>query len=93
MVVVNLASEEYFKAVRARKLAARVIQPVFEDWKGGRYKIISFYAKKARGLMARYAVVNRLSEPEALQAFDCEGYAFTPEVSDAQTWVFRRRQA
>ena len=92
-VVVNLASEEYFKAVCARKLAARVIQPVFEDWKGGRYKIISFYAKKARGLMARYAVVNRLSEPEALQAFDCEGYAFTPEVSDAQTWVFRRRQA
>ena len=92
-VVVNLASEEYFKAVRARKLAARVIQPVFEDWKGGRYKIISFYAKKARGLMARYAVVNRLTDPEALQAFDGEGYAFTPEVSDAQTWVFRRRQA
>lgn len=90
-VVVNLASEEYFKAVRARKLAARVIQPVFEDWKGGRYKIISFYAKKARGLMARYAVVNRLTDPETLQAFDGEGYAFTPEVSDAQTWVFRRR--
>ena len=92
-VVVNLASEEYFKAVRARKLAARVIQPVFEDWKGGRYKIISFYAKKARGLMARYAVVNRLTDPEALQAFDSEGYAFTPEASDVQTWVFRRRQA
>jgi cytoplasmic iron level regulating protein YaaA (DUF328/UPF0246 family) len=90
-VVVNLASEEYFKAARGRKLAGRLIQPVFEDWKGGRYKIISFYAKKARGLMARYAVINRLTDPEGLQAFDSEGYAFTPEVSDAQTWVFRRR--
>ncbi|WP_415037256.1 peroxide stress protein YaaA [Azonexus sp.] len=91
-VLVNLASEEYFKVVHGKRLAARVIQPVFEDWKGGCYKIISFYAKKARGLMARYAVTQRLSDPEGLLAFASEGYAFAPEVSDAARWVFRRRQ-
>ncbi|HZX32969.1 MAG TPA: peroxide stress protein YaaA [Rhodocyclaceae bacterium] len=90
-VLVNLASEEYFKALVARKLRATVIQPVFEDWKGGRYKIISFYAKRARGMMARYAIVNRLAEPEGLQGFDSDGYAFAPEASDDTTWVFRRR--
>ncbi|MCA1937279.1 MAG: peroxide stress protein YaaA [Dechloromonas sp.] len=91
-VVVNLASEEYFKAVVGRKLKGTLIQPVFEDWKSGKYKIISFFAKKARGLMTRYAVVNRLSAPEGLKDFDSEGYAFAPEASDDKTWVFRRRQ-
>ena len=91
-VVVNLASEEYFKAAVGRKIAGQVIQPVFEDWKGGRYKIISFYAKRARGLMTRYAVVNRLTGPEGLQDFDVDGYAFVPEASDETSWVFRRRQ-
>lgn len=91
-VVVNLASEEYFKAAVGRKIAGTVIQPVFEDWKNGKYKIISFYAKRARGLMTRYAVLNRLSEPEDLKDFDLDGYAHAPEVSDATTWVFRRRQ-
>jgi cytoplasmic iron level regulating protein YaaA (DUF328/UPF0246 family) len=91
-VVVNLASEEYFKAAVGRKIQGTVIQPVFEDWKNGKYKIISFYAKRARGLMTRYAVLNRLSEPEALQGFTVDGYAFAPEVSDATTWVFRRRE-
>ena len=62
-VLVNLASEEYFKAALGRKIKGTVIQPVFEDWKGGRYKIISFYAKRARGLMARYAIFNRLTYP------------------------------
>jgi cytoplasmic iron level regulating protein YaaA (DUF328/UPF0246 family) len=90
-VVVNLASEEYFKAAVGRKIAGRVIQPVFEDWKGGRYKIISFYAKRARGLMTRYAVLNRLTDPEGLQDFYAEGYAFVPEASDDDSWVFRRR--
>ena len=90
-VLVNLASEEYFKSLVPRKLKATVIQPVFEDWKGGRYKIISFYAKRARGLMARYAILNRLVEPEGLQGFDSDGYAFAPEVSDDRSWVFRRR--
>ena len=91
--VVNLASEEYFKAAVGRKIAAPVIQPVFEDWKGGRYKIISFYAKRARGLMTRHAILNRLTDPEGLKTFAAEGYAFAAEASDERTWVFRRRQA
>ena len=92
-VAVNLASEEYFKAAVGRKINGVVIQPVFEDWKNGKYKIISFYAKRARGLMTRYAVLNRLTEPEALKDFDYDGYAFAPEVSDEKSWVFRRRLA
>ncbi|MEX3966125.1 peroxide stress protein YaaA [Paraburkholderia sp. EG286B] len=92
-VVVNCASNEYFKAVKPKKLAAPVITPVFEDWKGGRYKIISFHAKRARGLMARYAVENRVAEPAALKAFDVEGYAFDADASNDSTYVFRRRIA
>ena len=91
-VAVNLASEEYFKAAVGRKINGTVIQPVFEDWKNGQYKIISFYAKRARGLMTRYAVMNRLTEPEALKHFDYDGYAFVAAVSDDTRWVFRRRQ-
>lgn len=91
-VAVNLASEEYFKAAIGRKFKGRLIQPVFEDWKNGRYKIISFFAKRARGLMTRYAVLNRLTDPEGLKAFASDGYAFAPEASDATSWVFRRRQ-
>ena len=92
-VAVNLASEEYFKAAIGRKFKGELIQPVFEDWKGGKYKIISFYAKRARGLMTRYAVLNRLTAPEDLKGFDLDGYAFAPEASDEATWVFRRRVA
>ena len=91
-VAVNLASEEYFKAAVGRKIKGQLIQPVFEDWKGGKYKIISFYAKRARGLMTRFATVNRLNEPESLKDFDDDGYAFEPAVSDEKSWVFRRRQ-
>ena len=90
-VAVNLASEEYFKAAVGRKINGQLIQPVFEDWKNGKYKIISFYAKRARGLMTRYAVLNRLDEPEGLKEFDYDGYAFAAEASDDKTWVFRRR--
>nr|MBL8411181.1 peroxide stress protein YaaA [Dechloromonas sp.] len=92
-VAINLASEEYFKAAVGRKFKGRLIQPVFEDWKNGKYKIISFYAKRARGLMTRYALLNRLTDPEALKDFDSDGYAFAPEASDEATWVFRRREA
>jgi uncharacterized protein len=92
-VLVNLASDEYFKSVRPKKLHARIVQPVFQDWKGGQYKIISFYAKRARGLMSRYAIVNRVDEVEALQGFDYEGYAFAPEVSDDTHWIFRCKEA
>jgi uncharacterized protein len=92
-VLVNCASTEYFKAVKPKKLAAPIITPVFEDWKGGRYKIISFHAKRARGLMARYAVENRIAEPEALKSFDAESYAFDADASNDSTYVFRRRIA
>jgi hypothetical protein len=92
-VLVNCASGEYFKSVRPKLLDAPVITPVFEDWKGGRYKIISFHAKRARGLMARYAVENRLDAPEALQGFNAEGYGFDADASNDSTYVFRRRVA
>lgn len=88
--LVNLASEEYFKVIKPRLLEAPLITPVFEDWKSGKYKIISFYAKRARGLMARYAVEHRIRRAEALKAFDSEGYAFDEHVSSESIWVFRR---
>lgn len=90
-VLVNLASEEYFKVVRPKVLQARIVTPVFEDWKGGRYKIISFHAKRARGLMARFIVENRITEPKALKAFATEGYAFDAAASNDSTYVYRRR--
>ena len=90
-VVVNLASQEYFKAVDRKALKARVIECVFEDWKGGNYKIISFYAKRARGLMARYAITRRLATPHQLEEFDLEGYAFASGLSSPERLVFRRR--
>ncbi|MDR5732240.1 MULTISPECIES: peroxide stress protein YaaA [Caballeronia] len=92
-VLVNCASGEYFKSVRPKLLDVPVVSPVFEDWKGGRYKIISFHAKRARGLMARYAVQNRIDEPEALKGFDSEGYRFDAKASNDTTYVFRRRIA
>ena len=89
-VVVNLASNEYFKAVDKKALKAQVVDCVFQDQKGGEYKIISFYAKKARGLMLRYAIDQQIETPEGLKAFDVDGYAFSPENSSATTFVFRR---
>jgi cytoplasmic iron level regulating protein YaaA (DUF328/UPF0246 family) len=89
--LINLASEEYFKVIKPRLLDAPVVTPIFEDWKGGKYKIISFYAKRARGLMARYAALKGITVPEKLKAFDSEGYAFEPNLSDDRTWIFRRR--
>ena len=91
-VLVNLASDEYFKSVKPKKLKGRIVTPVFEDWKGGRYKIISFYAKRARGLMSRHVITHRIDEAEALKGFDAEGYAFAADASDADTLVFRRRE-
>ena len=92
-VLVNLASEEYFKSVRPRQLTVPVITPVFEDWKSGKYKIISFYAKRARGMLARYAAVNQIRDPQQLKQFDVDGYAYVPEASNDSSWVFRRRIA
>lgn len=92
-VIVNLASQEYFKSVDQKNLKARVVDCVFEDFKGGHYKIISFYAKRARGLMARYAATHRVSLPEQLQAFDLDGYAFEASASRPDKLVFRRSSA
>lgn len=92
-VVVNLASNEYFKSVQKKKLAAPVITPVFKDWKTDRYKIISFYAKKARGMMSAYLLKNRLTNPEGLKAFNQDGYRYNSELSSATEWVFTRKEA
>lgn len=89
-VVVNLASNEYFKAVSLTHLAAEVITPVFKDYKNGQYKVISFYAKKARGMMARYLIEQRLTAPEGLKEFNEAGYYFVPEASNHKEWVFQR---
>jgi cytoplasmic iron level regulating protein YaaA (DUF328/UPF0246 family) len=89
-VIVNLASQEYFKAVDRKALQARVIECVFQDHKNGQYKIISFFAKRARGLMARYAIQQQAKTPEALQAFNLEGYAFEASASSEDSLVFRR---
>ena len=93
--LVNLASEEYFKAIKAKKLGVPVIQPVFEDWSGsqsaGKYKVISFYAKRARGLMARHVLTKRLRKVDGLKHFSMEGYSFAAEASTAFRWVFRRK--
>ena len=89
--LVNLASEEYFRSVRPKLLPVPVITPVFEDWKNGKYKIISFFAKRARGLMARYAAVKGITDPQKLKAFKVDGYSFARCDSDEHTWIFRRR--
>lgn len=89
--VVNLASEEYFKVIRPKILTANVITPVFEDCKGGQYKIISFYAKRARGLMVRYAALNAITAANDLKHFDLDGYEFTSDESTSTRWVFRRK--
>lgn len=89
-MLINLASNEYFKAIQAKKLDARIITPVFKDWKNGQYKMISFYAKKARGLMSRYIIDHQLSDPESIKRFDYDGYRFSDEMSKGDDWVFIR---
>ncbi|MEX1201324.1 MAG: peroxide stress protein YaaA [Methylophaga sp.] len=89
-MLINLASNEYFKAVGAKQLDATIITPVFKDWKNGQYKMISFYAKKARGLMSRFIIDKQIEKPEALKNFDYEGYQFSAEMSKANDWVFIR---
>ena len=91
-VVINLASQEYFKAVDRKVLNARVIDCVFEDYKGGKYKVISFFAKRARGLLARYAIEKKIQNPEKLKDFKVEGYAYAASESDDNRLVFRRRE-
>jgi hypothetical protein len=89
-IIVNLASEEYFKSVDLKQLKARVIQCVFQDGKGAAWKVVSFHAKRARGLMARFAIESRITKPEGLKKFDAEGYAYAADVSTEDKLVFRR---
>jgi len=89
-IVVNLASQEYFKSVDMKTLQADVVECVFQDFKNGAFKVISFYAKKARGLMARFVIENQIADPAGLQDFSSEGYKFDPEASSHDTFVFRR---
>ena len=90
-VVVNLASQEYFKSVKINTLKARVIECVFEDFKNDTFKVISFFAKQARGLMARYIVLNRITTPAKLKKFDLSGYAYAAGASTEDRLVFRRK--
>jgi cytoplasmic iron level regulating protein YaaA (DUF328/UPF0246 family) len=89
-VLLNLASEEYFKVVQAKNLGCPVISPVFQDGKDGKYKIISFYAKRARGLMARYVVENRITDVEGLKGFNLDGYRYAASESKPEKPLFRR---
>jgi uncharacterized protein len=89
-IIINLASEEYFKSVDISTLQARVVQCVFKEGKAGVFKIISFYAKRARGLMTRYAIANRTKTPDDLKSFDLEGYLYQPDQSTSDKLVFHR---
>jgi cytoplasmic iron level regulating protein YaaA (DUF328/UPF0246 family) len=89
-VLINCASQEYFGAVDLNALKPRVITPVFLEEKNGEAKIVSFYAKKARGAMARFIIQHRLTSPEGLRDFDSGGYAYRPDLSDGDRWVFLR---
>lgn len=91
-VLINLASDEYFKAVKPKQLNGELIKPVFLDEKNGKFKVISFYAKKARGLMSRYVIQNRLSKPEQLKQFDVDGYFFAADESKGNELVFKRHE-
>jgi uncharacterized protein len=92
-VVINLASQEYFKVVNKKALKAKVIECVFEEHKNGAYKVISFMAKRARGMMARFAIEQQITEPEGLKLFKVDHYAFAKAASSADRWVFRRKIA
>ena len=91
-LLVNLASDEYYKAVKESKIKAEIIKPIFLDQKNGKYKVISFYAKKARGLMARYMIENKISRIEDLKAFNTDGYYFDADSSLKGELVFKREE-
>ena len=91
-VIINLASNEYFKAVKPKALNAEVYTPVFQDCKNGQYKVISFFAKKARGMMARYIIQNRLTQVSQLKDFDTAGYSFSEAKSQGNELVFTREE-
>ena len=89
-VLVNLASDEYFKSINKKKLKARIITPIFKDFKNGEYKFLSFFGKKARGMMARYILINRISDVENLKFFEEDGYFYNENMSSEDQFVFTR---
>lgn len=91
-ILVNLASNEYFKSLQPQAVKAKIITPVFKDFKGDKYKIISFFAKKARGLMTRYIIENRIEQADQIKAFDVDGYQYAESMSNDKEWVFIRKQ-
>lgn len=92
-VLINLASNEYFKSIKTNAVNADIVTPVFKDWKNGQYKMISFYAKKARGLMTAWVIKNRINDISNLDAFDVDGYQYSPNDSDALNPVFLRKSS
>jgi cytoplasmic iron level regulating protein YaaA (DUF328/UPF0246 family) len=92
-VLVNLASNEYFKSVQPKNINAEIITPVFMDQKGDKYKIISFFAKRARGLMSAFIIKNKITDAEQLKTFNVDGYSFDAAMSDGNKWVFCRAEA
>ena len=92
-VLVNLASNEYFKSVQPKNINAEIITPVFMDQKGDKYKIISFFAKRARGLMSAFIIKNKITDAEQLKTFNVDGYSFNAAMSDGNKWVFCRAEA
>ena len=90
--LINLASNEYFKSVKPQELNAEIITPAFKEFKNGDYKMIGIYAKKARGLLSRYIIQNKLSDPEDIKLFNEDGYKFNKKLSKGSNWVFTRKQ-
>ena len=89
--LVNLASNEYFKSVKPKSLNAEIITPAFKDYKNGEYKMLGVYAKKARGMLSRYVIQNKLTDPEDMKSFNEDGYRFNKKLSKGNTWVFTRK--
>lgn len=90
--LINLASNEYFKSVKVKELNAEIITPVFKEFKNGDYKMIGIYAKKARGMLSRYIIQNKLSDPEDIKLFNEDGYRFNKTLSKGNDFVFTRKQ-
>jgi len=88
--LINLASQEYFKSINPKNLNGQIITPIFKEHKNGQYKVIGIYAKRARGLMSRYIIQNRLSSPDALRDFNVDGYSWNADLSDSKQLVFTR---
>lgn len=90
-VLVNLASNEYFKSVKPKLIEGRIITPEFKDWKNGAYKMMGVYAKKARGQLSRFVIQNQITDPEEMKSFDIDGYGFNKKLSSDDKWVFTRK--